>query len=153
LRVLKIEDNGKMEFPKEFILTPYNLFAWKEKMIMHLRRRGLYRLTMNTKIEPTSAIEKSKYLNQMDEAFGTICSPISLELLFHISSCKTPNESWTTMEEIFGKQDKIRGHMLKVELLTLDPKTLDSLQDLFTKYKDFLSQLKACRVDISKEEK
>jgi hypothetical protein len=36
LQVPKIEDNGKMEFPKEFILTPYNFFAWKEKMIVHL---------------------------------------------------------------------------------------------------------------------
>ena len=39
----------KMEFPKEFILSPYNFFAWKEKMIMHLQGRGFYRLTMNTK--------------------------------------------------------------------------------------------------------
>jgi hypothetical protein len=36
LQVPKIEDNEKMEFPKEFILTPYNFFAWKEKMIIHL---------------------------------------------------------------------------------------------------------------------
>jgi hypothetical protein len=89
----------------------------------------------------------------MDEAFGTICSLISPELLFHISSCKTPNEAWTTMEGIFGKQDEMRGHMLEVEFLTLDPKTFDNLQDFFTKYKDLLSQLKACRVDKSKEEK
>jgi 3-dehydroquinate synthase class II len=47
----------------------------------------------------------------------------------------------------------MRGHMLKVELLTLDPKSFNNLQDLFTKYKDLLSQLKACRVDKSKEEK
>jgi hypothetical protein len=92
-----------MEFPKELILTPYNLFAWKDRMVMHLQRRGLYRLTMDTETEPTSAIEKSKYLNQMDEAYGTICSLISPELLFHISSCKTPNEFWTTMEGLFGK--------------------------------------------------
>jgi hypothetical protein len=58
---------------------------------------------MNTKTEPTSVVEKSKYLNQMDEAFGTICSLTSPELLFHISFCKTPNEAWTTMEGIFGK--------------------------------------------------
>jgi hypothetical protein len=103
LQVPKIEDNEKMEFPKEFILTPYNLFSWKEKMIVHLRRRGLYRLTMNTETEPMSTIEKYKYLNRMDEAFGTICNFISPELLFHISSCKTPNEAWTTMEGIFGK--------------------------------------------------
>jgi hypothetical protein len=58
---------------------------------------------MNIEIEPTSSIEKSKYLNRMDEAFGTICNLVSPELLFHISSCKNPNESWTTMEGIFGK--------------------------------------------------
>jgi hypothetical protein len=51
----------------------------------------------------TSSIEKSKYLNRMDEAFRTICSLISPDLLFHISSCKTPNEAWTTLEGIFGK--------------------------------------------------
>jgi hypothetical protein len=88
LQVLKIEDSGKMEFPKESILTPYNLFSWKENMIVHIQGRGLYRLTMDTETKPTSSIEKYKYLNQMDEVFGTICSLISHEILFHISSCK-----------------------------------------------------------------
>jgi hypothetical protein len=43
--------------------------------------------------------------------------------------------------------------MLKVKLLTLDPKIFDNLQDFFTKYKNLLSQLKACGVDKSKDEK
>jgi hypothetical protein len=47
----------------------------------------------------------------------------------------------------------MRGHILEVELLTLDPKTFDNIQDFFTKYKDLLSQLKACGVDKSKKEK
>jgi hypothetical protein len=98
LQVQKIEDNGKMEFQKEFILTPYNYFSWKEKITIHIQSRGLYRLTMNIDTEPTSAIEKSKYLNRMDEALETICSLISVDLLFHISSCKTPNEAWTILE-------------------------------------------------------
>jgi hypothetical protein len=102
LQAPKIEDNRKMEFPKEFILTPYNFFAWKENMIMHLVSRGLYRLTTNIEVEPTSALEKSKYLHRMDEAFRTICNLISPELLFHISSYKNPSEAWTTMEGIFG---------------------------------------------------
>jgi hypothetical protein len=93
LQVPNIEDSGKTEFPKELILTPYNFFAiLKDRMVMHLQNKGLYSLTLDTDIEPTSAIEKSKYLNPMDEAYGTICSLISPELLFHISSCKTPNE-------------------------------------------------------------
>jgi hypothetical protein len=89
----------------------------------------------------------------MDEVFGTIFSLIYPKLLFHISSCKTPNEVWNTMEGIFGKQDMMRGHILEVEFLTLDPKTFDNLQYLYTKYKDLLSQLKAYGIDKYKEEK
>jgi hypothetical protein len=43
--------------------------------------------------------------------------------------------------------------MLEVDLLTLDPKSFENIQDFFTKFKDLLSQLKACRVDKLKEEK
>ena len=103
LQVQKIEDSGKMEFQKEFILTPYNYFAWKEKIAIHIRFRGLYILTMNIDTNPSSAIEKSKYLNPMDEALETICSLISPDILLHISYCKTPNEAWTTLEGLFGK--------------------------------------------------
>jgi hypothetical protein len=43
--------------------------------------------------------------------------------------------------------------MFEVELLTMDPKTFENIQYLFTKYKDFLLQLKACEVDKYKQEK
>jgi hypothetical protein len=45
----------------------------------------------------------------------------------------------------------MRGHMLEVEFLTLDPKSFDNIQDFFTKFKDLLSQLEACEVDKSEE--
>jgi hypothetical protein len=47
----------------------------------------------------------------------------------------------------------MRGHILDVVLFILDPKIFDNIQDFFTKFKDLLSQLKACRVDKSAEEK
>jgi hypothetical protein len=43
--------------------------------------------------------------------------------------------------------------MLEVEFLTFYPKNFKNNQYFFTKYKDLLSQLKACSVDKSKEEK
>jgi hypothetical protein len=43
------------------------------------------------------------------------------------------------------------GHILEVDFLTLDLKTFDNLQDFFTKYKDLMSQLKACGIDKSEE--
>ena len=57
---------------------------------MHLRTIGLYSLTLNKNIESTSSIEKSKYLNRMDKAFRTICSLISLDLLFKYLLVKPP---------------------------------------------------------------
>jgi hypothetical protein len=47
----------------------------------------------------------------------------------------------------------MRGNMLEVELLTLDPKIFENIQGFFTKFKDLLSHLKACGVDKSMEEK
>jgi hypothetical protein len=57
------------------------------------------------------------------------------------------------LEGIFGKQDEMRGHMLEVDLLTLDPKRFENIQYFFKKFKDLLSQRKACGVDKLKEEK
>ena len=43
--------------------------------------------------------------------------------------------------------------MLEVDLLTLDLKRFNNIQYFFTKFKDLLSQLKACGVDKSMVEK
>ena len=72
-------------------------------MARYLRQKGLYMITMVAEVEPTSAIDKSKYLNRMDEAHGSICMCISPELQFHLSSCNTPNEIWEKVEELYGK--------------------------------------------------
>ena len=141
-----------MEFPKALILTPYNYHKWKDQMARYLRQKGLYRITMATEVEPTLAIEKSKYLNRMDEAHGSICMCISPELQFHLSACNTPNEIWKKVEDLYVKQDEMKGHMLEVELLSLDPRNYDRIQDFFTKYNDLLLQLKGCGIDKSKEE-
>jgi hypothetical protein len=135
------------------ILTLYNYFEWKKKMDFFIRGRGLYRFTMAMEKKPTSAIEKSKYIIRMNEACGALCIHMSPELLFHVSTCKSPNEIWTTMEGLFGKQYEMRGHMFEVKLLALDSEIFENIQDFFTRYKDLLLQFKVCRVDKSKEEK
>ena len=47
----------------------------------------------------------------------------------------------------------MRGHLLEVELNSLDPKKFDNLQDFFTKFKSLLRELKDCGIDKSKAEK
>jgi hypothetical protein len=72
-----------------------------------------------------------------------------LELLFHIEACTTPDEIWTKLEDLFGKQDEMRGHMLEVELNSLDPRNFDNIQDFFMKFKSLLLHLKGCGIDKS----
>ena len=42
------------------MLTPFKLFDWKAEMVIQLRAKGLYRVTMGTEVEPNSAFEKAK---------------------------------------------------------------------------------------------
>jgi hypothetical protein len=76
---------------------------------------------------------------------------ISIDLWFHFSTCKTPNTIQTTLESLFGKKDHMRGHMLEVELNTLDSKSFDNIQDLFTKFKYLILILASNGIDKSKQ--
>ena len=72
------------------LLTPFNFHSWKGDMEIQRRSKGLYKLTMDTEEEPGSAIDKSRFLNKKDEAFGFLCLSVSRDLLFHLSGLKTP---------------------------------------------------------------
>jgi hypothetical protein len=81
-----------MEFPAPSNLIPYKYFKWKTRIILHLRGKGLSWIVMDTEVEATSTLEKSKYLNHMDEAHGLLCMNISPNLWLHINAFQTPNE-------------------------------------------------------------
>ena len=85
-------------------------------------------MTMGTEIEPRQYIEKSKFLNKLDEAFGFMCIHISRELLFHIDGLNTPKEVWDKLESLFGKQNELRGHILEDELIAFHPNNFETIQ-------------------------
>jgi hypothetical protein len=66
--------------------------------------------------------------------------------MFSCFSCNTPNTIWTTLESLFGKKDEMRGHMLELELNTLDTKSFDNIQDFFTKFKSLILILASCGI-------
>ena len=69
-----------MDQSQKIILTPFNLFEWKEKMEKLLREKGLYRVTMEIEADPNAAIEKIKWHNRRDKAYGLLCLSISRDL-------------------------------------------------------------------------
>jgi hypothetical protein len=107
---------------------------------------------MVTLIEPTFVFEKNNYLNHVDETYDLLHVYISLKLMFHNEACTIPDEIGTTLADLFGKQDEMRGHMLEVELSSLDPKNFDNIQELFTEFNSLLIHLKGCSVDKSTQE-
>ena len=69
-----------------------------------LCNKGIFRDKMGKEIEPQETLEKSKFLNKLDEAFGFLCIHISRELFFHLDGLKTPREVWLKLESLFGKK-------------------------------------------------
>ena len=83
-----------MDQSQKIILTPFNIIEWKDEMEILLRVKGLYRVTMETEAEPNAVVEKIKWHNRRDEAYGLLCLRISRELLFHLDGLTSPNEVW-----------------------------------------------------------
>ena len=79
-------------------------------MVIEQRSKGLYKVTMGSKVDPNSVVEKAKYFNRLDESFGMLCLSTSRDLLFHVDSLGTANEVWLKLESLFGKTDERRGH-------------------------------------------
>ena len=71
------------------LLTLFNYFEWKVEMVIQLRSKGLYQVTMGTETEPNSAVEKAKYFNRLDEAFGMLYLDTSREIISHRNSWHT----------------------------------------------------------------
>ena len=73
-----------------------------------MREKGLYRVIMETVIEPNATAEKIKWHNRRDEAYGLLCLSISRDLVFHLDGLTSPNEVWEKLEIFFGNIDEMR---------------------------------------------
>ena len=114
---------------------------------MQLRSKILFRLTMETKAEPIHYVDKEKYWNRLDEAYGCLCLLISRYLLFHINGLKTPKEILDYLTSLFDKQDDLWIYHLENELISLHLANFETLNDFFTKFKHLVFQLKLCKVE------
>jgi hypothetical protein len=118
LQVQKIEDNKKMDYSLEILLTPHNYLEWKKKKLFLLRCKGLYQITMAMEVEPDSVDEKNDFLNRQDMAIGSIDMSVSPELFHQVyeeSQGLTPNELWTRLEVLYGNKEYCEDFMQEVE--------------------------------------
>ena len=121
-------------------------------MKIYFHNKSMYNVTMGKVVETQIVIEKSKYLNKLDEYFGFMCIHISREFLFHIDGLKTPREFQMNLKYLFGKHYELRGHILENELISLQLNNFETIQQFFTKFKSLVMQCKQCGIE-KKDEK
>jgi hypothetical protein len=118
LQVQKIEDNKKMDYSPEILLTPHNYLEWKPKNFLLLRCKVLYQITMEMEVEPDSIDEKNDFLNRQDMDIGSIGMSVSPEIFHQVyeeSQGLTPNDLWTRLEVLFGNKEYCEYFMQEVE--------------------------------------
>jgi hypothetical protein len=107
-----------MDYSPEILLTPHNYLEWKPKILLMLRCRGLYQITMAMEVEPDFVDEKNDFLNRQDMAIGCIFYFISPEIhqqVYDDSQEFIPNELWTRLEVLFGNKEYCEDCMQGIE--------------------------------------
>ena len=93
---------------------------------------------MATKVEPNAIVEKIKWHNRRDEAYGLVSLSISKDLLFHIDGLKSSNEVWEKLQDLFWKTNKMRCYQLENDMIALSPSSFKTLQVYFSKFKSLV---------------
>ena len=117
-----------------------------------MRSKGLYRVTMETEVDPNATIENIKWHNRRDEVYSLLCLSISRGLLFHIDGLTSPNEVWEKLVDLFLNTYEMRGHQIENELISLSPNSFESLQLYFSKFNALVLQLKQCGIKKKEEQ-
>ena len=60
---------------------------------------------------------------------------------------KTPKDIWDQLATLFDKKYDLRIYQLENELISIDPGNFETMNELFTKFKHLVPQLKLCKVE------
>ena len=90
-----------MDSSSTIILTPFNYHEWKSKIGILLHSKGLYKVTLALENEPNAIVDKAKWHNRLDKAYGVIFLSIYPDILFDLYGLATPNQVRTKLESLF----------------------------------------------------
>ena len=93
--------------PEPRILTISNYFDQRIGMQLALCKNDYDMIIHGWEPEPHQLVERKKFMNCCDEAFGYLCTYISRDLLFHLEGLRTPKEALEKLDRFLNKQDEI----------------------------------------------
>ena len=134
------------------ILTPFNYIDWRVDIQLSLHNKGYFRIILGREVQPRHPVERNKFSNHLDEAFDYLCTHISRDILFHLEGLETPIESQDNLENLFGKQDELRGYLQENELVALHPSSFETSKKFFTKFQCLALQCRQCGIERKDEQ-
>ena len=136
---------GNFKFPK---LTPHNYATWSIKMWCHLMHNVVSQYLDGTLPKPVGDnVLASDILawDAMDrKALGDICLGVDDKIMYQIKKCTTSKEAWHTLKSLYDKVFDEDIFKIEDELISLDPKSFDSIQDFIIKVNELRTKLTNC---------
>ena len=94
------------------LLTPFTRYSeWKLKLIISLKRHGLYEISIGVGEEYYKEI--NDWLNDYDIDFGSIGIAISPSMHYLIDYAKYPKDLWEELDRNFGKHNEYHSSNLE----------------------------------------
>lgn len=99
--------------------------------------KGLNLYVDGTIPKPTDANKLIDWKIMDNRALRIIRSCVHKDLFFHISSFKEFKPAWDKLESLYGKVDEEKGFQIEDNLLLLDPKNFDTIQEYINKANEY----------------
>ena len=107
-----------------------------------MMEKGLIDNIDQTMIAPYDPDKQNEQTHNNKVVIGTLRKYVNDDLIFHIGNCTTIKEACDKFASLYAKVDKARGFELDENIISLDPKEFELIQDYITKAHELSSMVK-----------
>ena len=90
------------------------------------------------------ASDISTWVEMDRKSLGDICLGVDDKIMYHIKKSSTSKKVWDTLKNLYDKVFEEEIFKIEDELVSLDPKSFDSIQDFIIKVNELRMKLTDC---------
>lgn len=137
-------------------LTEQNWSMWKFQVSTVLKAKRLWSFiddSVTEQVENESAEQRTKCVEQRDQAMAILVMAISQSLLHLVTECTTPKEIWSTLKDRFERKGLTSKMLLMREFLTYRLIQGHSISDHLKRFKEICDKMTTIEQDVTEEQK
>ena len=86
----------------------------------------------------------SEWVNLDRKALSAICLGVDDQIMYQLKKFSTSKEAWDTLKSLYDKVSDEDVFKIEDELISVDPKSFDSIQDFIIKVNELRKKLTNC---------